>query len=291
MTASGKSALAIELAKNLNGKIINADSAQVYADLHVLTARPSFQEESEVPHALYGHVDGAKSYSAGNWAKDVVHEIDSVRAMPILTGGTGLYFKALFDGLADIPPVPTQIREKWRRDAQQRPPGELYALLQQCDPVTALRLQVNDRQRITRALEVFEASGEPLSILQTKLTRRVKEKNKWLRIVVSRGRLSLDETVAIRFERMLESGAIDEVQALLARNLDLSLPVMKAIGVRELSAYLSGRLTLNEAKEKAIVATRQYAKRQETWFRNQMSDWHHVTADKAQALVENSSIT
>lgn len=284
-TASGKSALAIKLARQLNGLVINADSSQVYADLRILTARPSIDDEKSVPHALYGGIDGAISFSAADWAREAARTVQKNKGklFPILVGGTGLYFRALFEGLADLPPIPNEIRRKWR--AQTASAAELHDELIRRDPQTASQIAPTDRQRIARALEVIEATGRPLSEIQARPARPLLDPAKWLRLILIAERKEIEARIARRLAKMLELGAIEEVGALLVRKLDPMLPVMKAIGVREFSAYLNNETSSGEAGEKAALATRQYAKRQETWFRNQMPGWQRSTALDAENLV------
>ncbi len=257
--------------------IINADSAQVYADLRVLSARPSVEDEAKAPHALYGFVDGATAFSSADWAKTVVDPITREERLPILVGGTGLYFRVLFDGIAELPPIPPAIREQWRAFAKSVPAPELHEELRKRDPVTASRLAVNDTQRITRALEVFETTNQSLSQIQAEQTKPLLNKDGWQLIVLDATRNMLAERIEQRFAKMMDDGALEEVRRLLARNLDAAAPVMKAIGVPELAAHLNGEIPLSEAVEQAIFATRRYAKRQETWFRNQMPSWQRMT--------------
>jgi tRNA dimethylallyltransferase len=285
-TASGKSQLAAKLARRRNGLIINADSAQVYRDLRILTARPSLEDEKNAPHALYGVVDGAMPFSAADWAREAARTVNenSGKFFPIIVGGTGLYFRALFQGLADLPPIPGKIRSKWRACAENTPASELHNELARRDPKTAGRIANTDRQRIVRALEVIEATGKPLSDIQAQPVQSLLDPAKWLRVVLVADRAEPEVRIAKRLSNMLSMGAVDEAKALLSRKLDPAQPVMKAIGVPELSAYLNGAASLEEAGEKIILATRQYAKRQETWFRNQMQDWQRLTAEEAENL-------
>jgi tRNA dimethylallyltransferase len=287
-TASGKSALAMKLARQLNGLIINADSAQVYADLRILTARPSPEDEKSVPHALYGAIDGGVSFSAADWAKAAAQIVqkNEGKFFPILVGGSGLYFRALFEGLAELPPIPGGIRQKWRLRAQVTPAPDLHDELSSLDPQTASRIAPTDKQRTLRALEVIEATGRSLSEIQAQTARPLLDPAKWLRIILIAGRKELEARIAQRLSKMREQGAVEEIKALLARKLDPMLPVMKAIGVPEFSAYLNNETSAEEAAEKIVLATRQYAKRQETWFRNQMPGWQQLTAEEAENLVD-----
>jgi len=276
-TASGKSALAIALAHERNGVVINADAMQVYRELRILTARPSAEDEAQVPHRLYGHVAGASAYSVARWLADAAAEIEAVwrsGRVPVITGGTGLYFKVLEQGLADIPLIPPDITEKWRAAK-----GDLHAELAKRDQGAAARLNPNDRQRIIRALEVFEGTGKPLDHWQ----RAARSEAVLAGIQVDRIFLNPDRNILHaradeRFARMVKGGGIEEVKALLALGLDAKLPVMKAIGVKQLAAWLAGWRGPDEAIEAGQTATRQYIKRQLTWWRHQMSGWEERRA-------------
>jgi tRNA dimethylallyltransferase len=275
-TASGKSALALTFAKERQGVVINADAMQVYRELRILTARPVAAEESLVPHRLYGHVPAADAYSVARFIADVGREMDTAWAsglVPIVTGGTGLYFKAMEQGLADIPLIPADITRKWR-DAQ----GDLHAELGKRDQAAAGRLNPNDRQRIVRALEVFEATGKSLDHWQ-----RIAQSEAVLasvdceRILLNPGRQVLYDRADERFAKMVKEGAVHEVRSLLALGLDRSLPALKAIGVKELGAHLAGALSIDDAIVKGQTATRHYIKRQLTWWRHQMPGWQERT--------------
>ena len=273
-TASGKSALAIKLARERDGVIVNADSMQVYRELRIVSARPSAEEEGQAPHRMYGHVAGAEDYSAGRWLREAKLEIEACWAIgkvPIIVGGTGLYFMALQGGLAEIPPIPEVIREEWRNYA-----GDLHLALQRVDPLGAAKLNPADRQRILRALEVFEATGQTLSQWQAQA-----QDNGFLnqinveRLFVDVPREELYARAERRFDAMMEHGALEEVAALPP--LSPMQPIMKAIGVPELQAHLRGELSLEEAVVLAKTATRQYIKRQLTWWRGQMKGWDAFT--------------
>lgn len=276
-TASGKSALAIALAHERNGVIINADAMQVYRELRILTARPSYEDEAQVPHRLYGHVAGASAYSVARWLADAATEIEAVwrsGRVPVVTGGTGLYFRALEQGLADIPLIPPDITEKWRAAK-----GDLHAELAKRDQGAAARLNPNDRQRIIRALEVFEGTGKPLDYWQRAAQgEAVLGQVQVDRIFLNPDRRILHARADERFARMVKEGGIEEVKALLALGLDAKLPVMKAIGVKQLAAWLAGWRGLEEAIEAGQTATRQYIKRQLTWWRHQMPGWEERRA-------------
>jgi tRNA dimethylallyltransferase len=282
-TASGKSAVAMELGQRFDAVIINADALQVYAELKVLTARPAIEDERRVPHRLYGYVSGKAEFSAATWLADVENELTSAWArnrLPIVVGGTGLYFRLLQKGLADIPPIPLEIRNRWRAFG-----GDLAKELNRRDPESkALNLPA-DRQRLIRALEVIEATGKPLRYWQ-----RAGETSSPLRtsatvaLFLDVPREILYARAAARFDEMLREGAIDEVRPLLS--LDPALPMMRAIGVREITDYLLGRLPLDEATEAAKTATRHYIKRQQTWWRHQMPGWDRLPASETAAQLQ-----
>jgi tRNA dimethylallyltransferase len=280
-TASGKSALALALAERLGGEIVNADSMQVYRDFRVLTARPSVEEEARAPHHLYGHVDAAELYSTGRWLSDALAAIAAIRtrgATPILVGGTGLYFKALTQGLADIPATDPETRAALReREAREGAPA-LHAELAERDPQTAARLEPNDAPRILRALEVLETTGESISTLQTS-TKPALAADDWRGLVLTPDRERLYATINARFDAMLGAGAIEEVRAFAARQLDPALPATKAHGAPALRTYLAGELTLEQAAEIGTRDTRRYAKRQFTWIGGQMPNWPRVAAE------------
>ena len=283
-TASGKSALAMRLAERLGGTVVNADSMQVYRDLRIITARPSRAEEERVPHRLFGHVDAAENYSVGRWCRDVAVVLDEVRGagrMPILVGGTGLYFKALTSGLAAVPAIPDDVRATVRARIAAEGAPALHAELMQRDPATAGRLMVNDRSRISRALEVVLATGRPLSDWHRDGLPPLIAADKAVKLFITCEREELVRRIETRFHAMLAAGALDEVRALAARKLDPLLPAMKAHGVPWLIRHLHGEISLEEAAEGGIMDTRRYAKRQVTWFRNQMDDWPAVRAEDA----------
>ena len=269
-TASGKSALAIDAARTRNGVIINADSMQVYKELRILTARPSAAEESQAPHRLYGHISGADDYSVAQWLTDAEREIMRCWAqdhLPIICGGTGLYFRALEKGLAKVPPIDPAIREKWRNFE-----GDHHAELAKRHAPTAERLNPADRQRLIRALEVIDSTGMSLSQWQDKAQEHLLLSNVVIeRLYMNVARDELYARADRRFEAMIEQGALEEVQALPF--IDSALPVMKAIGVPQLRDYLNGKLSLADAVLLSKIATRHYIKRQTTWSRGQMKEW------------------
>ncbi|MGE7368272.1 tRNA (adenosine(37)-N6)-dimethylallyltransferase MiaA [Neorhizobium sp. NPDC001467] len=274
-TASGKSALAATLARQHGGVVINADSMQVYDTLRVLTARPSDAEMEDVPHLLYGHVPALAAYSTGEWLRDVTALLTKLREqgqMPILVGGTGLYFRALSGGLSDMPVIPDALRENLRQRLLQDGPARLHGELARCDPETAARLQMNDGQRIVRALETHMHTGRSISSYQQASGPVVIDPARAKKIVVLPERTVLYDRINRRFEIMLASGAIEEVRTLMALQPSPDSPVMKAIGVKEIAEMLAGRMDRQAVIERGSALTRQYAKRQMTWFRNQMDE-------------------
>lgn len=277
-TASGKSALALRLAEKLGGAIVNADSMQVYRDLHILSSRPSAEDEARAPHLLYGHVDAAEHYSAGRYQAEVEQLLaDRPEGPLIFVGGTGLYFEALLKGLSTTPAIDDAVRAHWR--SRERDAPALHAELMGRDPEMAARLRPSDPQRILRALEVIDSTGISLARWQESQGTPLIDPAHAARFVLTSDRSELRERIAWRFERMLEQGGLEEIRALLARNLPASLPAMKAIGVPPLMAFLRHELSQEEAVARAITDTRQYAKRQETWFRNRLADWVHAPAE------------
>ncbi|KWV47007.1 tRNA dimethylallyltransferase [Rhizobium altiplani] len=279
-TASGKSALAVEFAKQHNGVVINADSMQVYDTLCVLTARPSDEDMQGVPHYLYGHVPANLAYSTGAWLRDVTELLPRLHAdgrKPIFVGGTGLYFKALTGGLSDMPAIPEEVRSRLRSRLQEEGRDELYRQLRERDPLVAESLRPQDGQRIVRALEVLEATGRSIADFQAQTGPVIVDPSTSRKIVVAPDRAILHQRINGRFEKMLEQGAEDEVKTLLSLSLPPDMPVMKAIGVSQIAAMLRGELSRDEVLERGAAATRQYAKRQMTWFRNQMDEsWERL---------------
>lgn len=269
-TASGKSALALEKAAGLGGVVINADALQVYAPLRILSARPSPEEEARVPHRLYGHVGAAQPYSVASWLADARREMGHAWAqglLPIVTGGTGLYFRALERGLAPVPEIPEQVRNRWRSFE-----GDLHAELAARDPAMAARLLPTDRQRLSRALEVVDATGRSLRDWQRDGQDQAPLAGVAVeRIFIDVPREDLHARAAARFDAMMAAGALEEARAMAG--LDPMLPAMKAIGLPELLAHLRGEMSLDEAVTRAKAATRQYIKRQLTWWRGQMAHW------------------
>jgi tRNA dimethylallyltransferase len=287
-TASGKSALALRLAKRVGGTIINADSMQVYRDLRTITARPTPEEEARVPHRLYGHVDAAENYSVGRWCIDAaaaIAEAGRAGRVPLLVGGTGLYFKALTQGLAAVPPIPADIRSVVRERLVTEGVAPLYAELMRQDAEAAQHLMPGDRARITRALEVVLATGRPLADWHREGMPPTIDVAGAVKIFLAVERAELYRRIDARFEVMLASGALEEVRQLAARNLDPSLPAMKALGVPWLIRHLKGDITLAEAAEGGKRDTRRYTKRQATWFRHQLPDWEWLAPQDAEQAV------
>jgi tRNA dimethylallyltransferase len=291
-TASGKSGAALELAARFGGTIINADSMQVYRELRVLTARPSESEEASAPHRLYGTVGAAEAYSVGRWLGDVaatIEEANNAGSLPIIVGGTGLYFKALTEGLAPVPDIPPEIRSRWRDEAERVGRSGLLKELVARDPGIAPRLLGSDTQRLVRALEVIDATGISLAEWQGTNAPPILDPSRTLRLVVAPEREPLYAAIDARFDTMLERGVLEEVERLIALRLEPGLPAMRAHGVRELAAYLVGAVSRGEAITKAKTESRRYAKRQMTWLRRFMVDWEWVPdAGTAVEFVTNS---
>ena len=275
-TASGKSAWALEAAARTGAVIVNADSQQLYADLRVLSARPSAGDEARAEHRLYGVADAADAWSAGRWSRavmEVLTELDGRSAL--LVGGTGLYFTALTKGLADIPEIPVDVRQAADEAFSLEGETAFRRRLAERDPAAEARIEVGDRQRLIRAMAVAEHTGRALSDW-TADTRPLLAPDDWTGVVIEPDRATLYANCDRRVARMVEDGALAEVRALIARNLDPGLPAMKAVGVREFAAHLAGETTLDAALEATRQATRNYAKRQLTWFRNQTPGWRRV---------------
>lgn len=279
-TASGKSALALALARQIGGVVINADSMQVYRDLRIITARPTPEEEAQALHLLYGHVDAATHYSVGQYLADAAAALAQAGARPaIFVGGTGLYFKALTAGLAAVPPIPAAVRGDIRARLAADGPGPLHAELAIHDPESAARLSPNDRTRVSRALEVVLATGRPLRDWHGEGLPPLVRPSAC--VFLAPERAALYRGIDARFGTMMDAGALDEVRALAARQLDPLLPAMKAHGVPGLIRHLAGEITRDEAIAKAQQDTRNYAKRQFTWFRHQLGDWPRSAPDEA----------
>jgi tRNA dimethylallyltransferase len=287
-TASGKSALALGLARRLGGVIINADSMQVYRDLRVITARPTPAEEAGTPHVLYGHVDAAERYSAGAWGVDVRAALAAAAGaerLPIVVGGTGLYFETLTKGLAAVPPVAEDIRAAVKARLAAGGSAALHAELAHRDPVMAQRLMPADRSRIARALEVVLATGRSLADWHRDGMPAAVDSSQAIKVFLNPDRIELQRRIETRFAAMLTAGALDEVRLLAARGLDPTLPAMKAHGVPWLMRHLEGEITLADATHGGIRDTWRYTKRQATWFRNRMPSWSWVEPQAAEALI------
>lgn len=288
-TASGKSALAVALAERANGVVINADASQVYADLRILSARPSPADEARAPHRLYGVIDGDITFSAAAWAdlaRAAVAEAYSAGQLPILVGGSGLYLRTLLDGIAPVPPVADDIREAVRALA----PADVYAELERFDPAAATLLNPADRQRVARALEVVRATGRSLADWQAEPAGGIGSDVSFHAYICDVDRDTLYGRCDSRFGSMLDQGALHEVEALVARRLPGDRPVMKALGVPPLARHLVGEMSLEAAVALARRDTRHYAKRQTTWFRNQTPDWRRVNPVETTKFVDDIAI-
>lgn len=287
-TASGKSALALALAKRTGGTIINADSAQVYRDLRILSARPSPAEEAQAPHRLFGHVDGADDYSAAQWASEAAAAIDAVHAggsLPILVGGTGMYLRTLIAGIAPVPDIPADLRAEVRA----LPVAQAHAELARLDPQGAARLRTTDTTRVARALEVMRATGRPLHDWQSDRVGGIGDRVTIVAQLLLPDRAWLVDRCDRRLVEMFDGGAVGEVRALVQRSdVPATSPVRRAIGVAEISAWLAGTIDRATALDRAQAATRQYAKRQYTWFRHQPpADWPRTDrADLVASLAD-----
>jgi tRNA dimethylallyltransferase len=289
-TASGKSALAMETARRIGGAVVNADSMQVYRELRILTARPSPADEEVVPHRLYGYRGADEACTVAAWLADVsvvLGDLAREGRPAVVVGGTGLYFTALTGGLSAIPAIPEPIRERLRAAARERTAADLHADLARLDPITAARLRPTDTQRIVRALEVLEATGRSITAFHGARTPPVLPADAVAAaMVLAPAREDLHRRIAARFEAMAAAGGLDEARQLAEMGLDPSLPAMKAIGVPEMIAAATGERPLEEAVASAITATRRYARRQETWFRNQMPGWTRIDPGNFVAAAE-----
>jgi tRNA dimethylallyltransferase len=288
-TAAGKSAFALQLAKRLDGTIINADSMQVYRELRLLTARPAPEDEANIPHRLYGHAPGSEAYSAARFAAEaaavIAEERDSGR-LPIVVGGTGLYFKALLEGLSPIPPIPEEVRAHWRGQARESEAGAMHDILKARDPAMAARLSPADKQRIVRALEVLEGTGRSLDEWQKIPGDPVLHASETMRLYITRDRDDLYRRCDERFDTILGAGAEAEAELIAGLALDPELPVMRAVGLRPLLALKRGELTREAAIEEAKADTRQYAKRQLTWAKSNMNTWKSIKTQEMERIIE-----
>jgi tRNA dimethylallyltransferase len=288
-TASGKSALALALGEKLGAEIINADSMQVYRDLRIITARPSVEEEQRVPHRLYGHVDAAENFSVGRWCEEAAVALATTgRAgrAAVVVGGTGLYFNALTRGIAAVPPIPADIRDEMRARLASDGVAALHDELKQRDPAAAARLMPGDRARVTRALEVVLATGRSLLDWHEDNKPPGLDAAGAAKIFLMPERDELLRRIDARFDAMMAAGALEEVRALAARDLNPNLPAMKAHGVPWLIRHLRGEIPFEQAVEQAKRDTRQYTKRQATWFRNRLPGFVWVEPEQALAEIE-----
>ena len=290
-TASGKSAVAIELAERAGGVVINADSAQVYADLRLLSARPSEVEEARVPHRLFGYIDGAESCSAARWAADAREQIAAAQTagrLPVLVGGTGLYLRTLIDGIAPVPEIDPAIRATVRA----MPVAEAHRALREADPAAAARLAPADTTRVARALEVVRSTGRTLAAWHGARIGGIGGSVRLVATVLLPERDWLLARCDARLAAMFDAGAVDEVARLLARDdIPLAAPIRRAIGVPEIAAMLAGTISRDAALAAARIATRQYAKRQYTWFRNQPpAAWARTSASEKDVIVNEIEI-
>jgi tRNA dimethylallyltransferase len=280
-TASGKSALALRLAEALGGVVINADALQVYNELSIITARPSSEDEARVPHRLYGHIPAGQAYSVGRYLADMGAELKAAeiaKQRPIIVGGTGLYFKALLEGLSPVPEIDADLRAHWRAEAHRLGALALHAVLAERDPEMAARLRPSDAQRVTRALEVLQSTGRSLADWQ-RLPGTPVIAGAAVRLVVLPEREQLRARCNLRFDAMVAAGAVDEVRQLAALQLDPALPVLGALGVAPLLAHLRGEVTLGDAVGRAKLDTWHYVKRQFTWLKRNMMSWNDVQKD------------
>lgn len=287
-TASGKSGLAMRIAERHGGVVINADSMAVYRDLAILTGRPAAADLARVPHRLYGHRDAAEAYSVGLWLAEAETELRrawSSGAVPVVVGGTGLFFKALTQGLSEIPPVPDAVRARVRAEAEGVAPEALHARLMRLDPLTAAGLRPSDPQRVVRALEVFAATGRPLATFQARRAAPVLPMARAWAVVLTPDRAALTLAIDARFDAMMAAGALDEVRRLRARGLDPALPALRGLGVPPLWAHLDGALTLDAAVARSKAETRAYAKRQETFARHQLAGFTAAAPKEADGAL------
>lgn len=287
-TASGKSAAALALAEAIGGSLINCDSMQVYRELRILTARPSDADMARAPHHLYGHVSVTERYSAGRYQSEAADALAKVRGdcrIPIFVGGTGLYFSVLTDGLSEIPQVPPHIHEALRKKLLVEGNDAFYAHLKLRDPETASQLRASDPQRMLRAAEVLEATGRSLASWQKESGEPVLKGMRLARFVLDPPRVILHPRIAERYKRMVEEGVLEEARALAG--IDDSLPAAKTLGLRELREFDEGTLSAAQVEDAIVIGTRQYAKRQTTWFRNKMAGWTWIpTIEQSNIIAE-----
>ncbi len=267
-TASGKSALAMEIAERFGGAILNADAFQIYSNWRVLTARPSKVDEYKAPHFLYGHIAPNAAYSVGHWLAEITPLLNA-SPRPIITGGTGLYFQALTKGLANIPPIPPEIRKAAQEEISKK---GLDALLSGLDSATKSKIDCKNPMRVQRAWEVQKATGRSIAVWQASTPKPLLPVARCITLLCDVDKEWLNQRIENRFHKMIEEGALDEAAANLP-SWSADLPASRAIGARQLIAHLRGEMSLNNAIEEATIATRQYAKRQRTWFRSKMDNW------------------
>ena len=285
-TASGKSAFAMSLAEKIGGVIINADSMQIYAELQIITARPTKTDENTVPHKLYGTISGAENFNVAKWislAKMEIEDAWKIGKTPILVGGTGMYIKSLKDGLSPIPDITAEVKNKVRAKFNQLGNQEFHDYLQSIDAPMAEKLSVGDSQRMQRAAEVTLQTGRSLEAWQKEETKSIFPDAEFHMIAVNMEREKLYERINHRFDAMIKQGAIDEIKRLKELNISSDMPIMKSCGVPEVMAYLSGDIALEQAVEKAKQSSRNYAKRQITWLNNQWNDLLLYDAEKQNA--------
>ncbi len=278
-TASGKTDLAIQVAKRLDAEVVNADSMQVYSDLRIISARPTQEEMNGIPHHMFGHIGADQRYSTGQWLEEAricLRDIERRGKRVVLVGGTGLYLLALTQGLSDIPPVPDDIRADVRAIAEAEGADGLRARLAPHDPETAQRLGTGDRQRLSRALEVFLSTGKAITAFQNSRQPPVLRPDEWIGCALTPPRARLYQKIDRRFEGMLMQGAMEEARTILERNLDPDLPAMKACGVPWMLAFLRGEMSAEQAAENAKRDSRRYAKRQFTWIGRQFPFWPRI---------------
>jgi len=284
-TASGKSALGLRLAEAIGGEIVGADALQLYADLPILSAAPTPADRARVPHHLVGVADAADGWSVGRWLRAARQALDEIagRGRPaVVVGGTGLYFRALTQGLADIPQIPPAVRQAAEADYDRASEAEFRALLGAQDPAAEARISPGDKQRLVRAWEVWRGTGRTLSDWQARSAGGLPP-GSWRGVALEPPRDLLYRRCDARFQQMIAAGALEEVAALTARDLSPALPAMKAVGLPELAAHLRGEMPLDEAMAAAQRETRRYAKRQTTWMRGQMADWPRITEADSEA--------
>lgn len=287
-TASGKSALALAIAREFGGAVINADSMQLYDALPILTAQPSAADKARAPHLLYGVLPPEQVGSAQLWREMALRAIDETRGrglLPVVVGGTGLYLRALMHGLSPMPDIPEDVRRRVRALWEQEGAQGVRARLERLDPQAAARLKPGDRQRQLRALEVVEATGKPLSEWQEGAAQGAPSSLRFLRLVLRPEREALRQVIGARFEKMITDGALDEVRALLARPIPADRPLLRALGMPELARHVRGEIPLEQALSLAVISTRQYAKRQDTWFRHQFVADYEIKLQFSEKLL------